>query len=296
MLHLLVVFLAIQSTVLCNSVFRRYVPHFDNGRAVTHITSSSINEASGICASRVHKNVIYTHNDSGDTHRIFAFSAENGNRLGTITIDGAHSRDWEDIACGPCAGGSGHCIYIADTGGNAGGDENTIYRIREPSHLGDQHVSLDSTLKFSWDQHDCETVMVDNHGEVYVVSKVSAGHHPKFVHLPSYAWGTGRRDYVSNGVYMTITSRSYNPVGGDISPSGHEVLIKAYGHVYYWYVPNGDYSEQLKKPPVEIPHHWEQQGESVCFEPNGSGYYTLSEGHNQPLYYFHRQGQAPITG
>jgi hypothetical protein len=65
--------------------------------------------------------------------------------------------------------------------------------------------------------------MVDNHGEVYVVSKVSAGHHPKFVHLPSYAWGTGRRDYVSNGVYMTITSRSHNPVGGDISPSGHEV-------------------------------------------------------------------------
>ena len=71
-----------------------------------------------------------------------------GNRLGLITIDGAHEHDWEDIACGPCTGGSGNCIYLADTGGNAGPDANTVWRIKEPSHIGDQHVKLDSFLKF----------------------------------------------------------------------------------------------------------------------------------------------------
>lgn len=79
----------------------------------------------------------------------FISSGSNGQRKALIWIDGAHSTDWEDIACGPCAGGSGNCVYIADTGGNAGGDANTIYRIREPDHLnGDMHVSIDSTLQF----------------------------------------------------------------------------------------------------------------------------------------------------
>ena len=46
--------------------------HFDNGHHAGTVTSSQITEASGICASRTHKDVLYTHNDSGDTHRIFA--------------------------------------------------------------------------------------------------------------------------------------------------------------------------------------------------------------------------------
>ncbi|XP_053406428.1 uncharacterized protein LOC128559230 [Mercenaria mercenaria] len=150
MLRILLVILAIESTVLCNPV-KRYVPHFADGNRVTTVTSHSINEASGLCASRIHKDVLYTHNDSGDTHRIFAFSTTTGHRIGTIIIDGAHAQDWEDIACGPCPGGSGHCIYIADTGGNAGGDANTIYRIREPSQIhNEMHVQLDSTLQFSY--------------------------------------------------------------------------------------------------------------------------------------------------
>ena len=60
------------------------------------------------------------------------------------------SQDWEDIACGPCAGGSGHCIYIADTGGNAGGLSNTIYRIKEPDTIREQTVAVDSALMFRY--------------------------------------------------------------------------------------------------------------------------------------------------
>jgi len=86
--------------------------------------------------------------------RIFALQqrSTNGHLKKTIYVDGAHAQDWEDIACGPCAGGQGHCIYIGDLGGNAGGDANTIYRIREPSESlsggGDLHVQLDGKLEF----------------------------------------------------------------------------------------------------------------------------------------------------
>lgn len=84
------------------------------------------------------------------TRIIFINSATSGARLGTIYINGAHSQDWEDIACGPCTGGSGNCVYIGDTGGNAGGDANTIYRIREPSSIHDQSVNVDGVLEFRY--------------------------------------------------------------------------------------------------------------------------------------------------
>ncbi|XP_052772653.1 uncharacterized protein LOC128211678 [Mya arenaria] len=274
---------------------------FDHGVVRGHVTSHSITEASGLCASRQHHNVLYTHNDSGDTNRIFAISATTGQRLMTIYVDGASAHDWEDIACGPCTGGSGHCIYIADTGGNAGGDSNTIYRVHEPTqdlnngNGGEMHTHVDSVLKFSWDQHDCETVMVDNKGEVYLVSKVGAGHHAKLVHLPSHAWGTNQREYVNEGVYLSVTSRSYNPVGGDISPDGTEVLLKAYGHVYYWHVPDRNYYSHMTSYPAELSYTPEQQGEAVAWEPSGAGFYTLSEGTNAALYY-HRRTSTDIVG
>jgi len=260
-----------------------------------HINSGSINEASGICASRTHPNVLYTHNDSGGKNRIFAISTT-GQLLATIYINGATAHDWEDIACGPCPGGSGNCIYIADTGGNAGGDANTIYRIREPGSIHDQTVQLDSKLKFSWDQHDCETVMIDPHGEVYVVSKVHPGQHCKLVHLPSRLWGDAHHEWVPDGVIMKITSNSNNPVGGDISPNGKEVVIKAYGHVYYWSTPDSNYAAHLAEMPVNLPYHQEPQGEAVCWDQKGEGYYTLSEGHNQPLYYYRRTGGFELIG
>ncbi|KAH3855621.1 uncharacterized protein LOC127871057 [Dreissena polymorpha] len=284
------------------SPVKRYTPTFSGGSVVAHISSNTIIEASGLCASRIHAGVLYTHNDSGDRNRIFAMSTSTGRRLMTIEIDGAHALDWEDIACGPCDGTSGHCIYVADTGGNAGGDANTIYKIREPTddlihgNGGTMHVHLESKLEFSWDQHDCETVMVDNHGEVYVVSKVSAGNHPKLVHLPHSAWGTNHRVFVNEGVHLPVTTGSYDPVGGDISPDGHEVLLKTYGHVYYWYVPDGDYYKHMTSAPLALPYTPERQGEAVCFDSQAAGYYTMSEGKGAPLYYYRRTNGAPVVG
>lgn len=265
-----------------------HAANFDGGHHAGTVTSHLITEASGICASRTHRDVLYTHNDSGDTHRIFAISATSGARLGTIYINGAHSQDWEDIACGPCTGGSGNCVYIGDTGGNAGGDANTIYRIREPSSIHDQSVNVDGVLEFSWDQHDCETLLVDPRGEVYVVSKVGPGHHGKFVHLPASAWNQHHHVWVNDGVYLPITASSNSPVGGDISPSGTELLLKTYGHVYYWSIPDQNYEAHIHNYPQSLPYHAERQGEAVCWKVDGSGFYTLSEGANSVLY-FHRR-------
>ena len=39
-------------------------------------------------------------------------------------------------------------------------------------------------------------------------------------------------------------------------------------------------------PGHKAPYIQETQGESVCWDPKGDGYYTLSEGLNQPIYYY----------
>jgi hypothetical protein len=125
---------------------------FKQARFVGKVTSSVITEVSGLAASRRHNDVLYTHNDSGGKSRIFAIDATSGQRRATITISGAESVDWEDIAAGPCPGGQGHCIYIGDIGGNSGRRADTIYRVQEPDELQDEMtIALDSFLKFRYD-------------------------------------------------------------------------------------------------------------------------------------------------
>ncbi|KAH3855622.1 uncharacterized protein LOC127871059 [Dreissena polymorpha] len=291
-----VLFVAVYLSVAVVSISQAqiYAPTFANGTVVARLRSRIIDEASGICASRIHKDVLYTHNDSGDKARIYAISTKTGQRLMTIEIDGASAVDYEDISCGPCDSTSGHCIYVADVGGNSGAVSNTVYKIREPEvdlthgKGGTFHVPIKSKLEFSWDQHDCETIMVDNKANVYVVSKVNAGQYPKLVRLPHRAWGTKHRVKVDEGVYLSLKATRHDPVGGDISRDGREVLLKTHHHVYYWYVPDGDYYKHMTSQPLQLPYIQEPQGEAVCFDPQATGYYTTSEGRYQPLYYYRR--------
>lgn len=118
---------------------------------IGHVTTHEVEEASGLAASRLHPGVLYTVNDSGGKKHVMALDANTGKRLATFIISGAVNFDWEDIACGPCGGGTGHCIYIADTGDKRLlGAANRIYRVREPASMTDQHLILESTLKFTY--------------------------------------------------------------------------------------------------------------------------------------------------
>ena len=85
----------------CNSTFCLIpAPHFDHGKTMGHVSSHTVREESGLCASRRHTDILYTHNDSGDSARFFAIDANTGRLNATLTVTGATSHDWEDIACG----------------------------------------------------------------------------------------------------------------------------------------------------------------------------------------------------
>jgi len=160
-----------------------------------------------------------------------------------------------------------------------------------PSYIYENVANLHFVVDFSsWDESDCETLMVDNHADVYVVSKRHYGN-GKIFQLPKSAWGNQNAVHLYNGVTVPVSTTSYGPVGGDISPNGEEVLLKTYGHVYYWHVASGsNIMNTLSHHPVSLPYRHEMQGESVCWDARGSGYYTVSEGTNSHLHYFTRTG------
>ena len=155
-----------------------------------------------------------------------------------------------------------------------------MLRVREFFSMLNQFV-------FRWSETDCETLLVDPLGEMYIVSKIK-GQAAKAAHVPKSAFESGTTVALTNIVLLSFHTSNNDPTGGDLSPNGHEILMVSHHKMYYWTVTNGDVLATLQTNPVEVPYIDEPQGEAVCWDANGQGYYTLSEGHNQPLYYYRR--------
>ena len=65
-------------------------PRYSAGVSAGFVTNLSIREASGVAASRRYGNVLWVHNDSGDTNRVFAI-ATNGASFATYVLGGAEA-------------------------------------------------------------------------------------------------------------------------------------------------------------------------------------------------------------
>jgi hypothetical protein len=113
-----------------------------NPEARIHV--AAVKESSGIVASRRYPGVFWTHNDSGDTARLFAFHRD-GSAVSKdlddyrgVNILGATNRDWEDIAIGEDG-----TMYVGDIGNNNSTRRDlAIYVVAEP----DPEASLNITL------------------------------------------------------------------------------------------------------------------------------------------------------
>jgi hypothetical protein len=117
-----------------------------NGKFKTNI----INESSGIVKSRIHDTVFWTHNDSGDSARLFAVDRDGSpiKPLDTakykgIAVFGAFNVDWEDIT----TDNNGN-LYIGDIGNNKRNKELfSIYRIKEPSPTDILFIDVEQIIK-----------------------------------------------------------------------------------------------------------------------------------------------------
>ncbi|XP_033724782.1 uncharacterized protein LOC117314787 [Pecten maximus] len=296
MLALILACLSVLGRMYCFNIptQSRASPHFLLGTALGHV--SHPDQTSGLCASRVHPNILYAHNDKGDGPKLYAISALTGEQKKTIHIYGAHNHDWEDIACGPCDGSGGHCIYIGDIGDHSGdGARNIIYKIREPAVMdlmgGDITVDVEAQLRFIWNppQQDSETLMVDPQGNVYVISKVANGKGQVGM-IDSSAWENSTIAVVANLTTLPLSTGNEDPSGGDISLDGNEILIQTHHQVFYWQrTPGSSVRDTLMQNPISVPFHYNKHVDSVAWDAQGRGYYTLSEEEHDKLYYYARQ-------
>jgi autotransporter-associated beta strand protein len=267
------------------------LPSFSSGIQTGTIQNSSITEASGIAASRVNANVLWTHNDSGNPAQVFPMTSA-GTNLGTYSVSGASNIDWEDIAVGPGPSAGAQYLYIGDIGDNNAVRSNiSIYRVPEPAVSDTQSpvtTSISGATKFTFTYpggaRDAESLFVDPlTKDLYIISKRENPHN-----LYRAAYSQPTDSYAALAQMAAYTDTDWL-TGADISPDGNELIVRGgstASGLMFLRPPGGSITDAFISTPIAIPLHSETQGEAIGFDPNGRGYFTTSEGSSQPIYYF----------
>lgn len=265
---------------------------------IATLEDRSIDESSGIVASRRNPGLFWTHNDSGDGPFVYAFDRA-GRKRGTWRVEGAKARDWEDIAIGPGPEPGRPYLYVGDTGDN---DEErefvTVYRFPEPeiaetdaASTRDQPRTTERAeairLKYPDDRgvHNSEALLVHPAtGAIYVVTKTPNGAAVFKLAAPFDASAPNALGRVATlagpGFFGSLVT------GGDISPDGRRVALCDYASGYELTLPEGskNFDDIWTQKPTLVPLGPRRQGESVCYTLDGNALLATSEGTPAPLF------------
>jgi hypothetical protein len=275
--------------------------------SIGHVEHDDLVESSGLAASFRHGGngddgtggeILWTHNDSGDEPRIFAFDSL-GRHRGICQLMGAEAIDWEDLGSFTLRGRP--YLYVADVGDNAKKREHcTIYLIAEPE-LGETSASARG-LRFTYEDGplDCEAVALDRTQQVFIL--VEKAHVPAFpTRVYQLPWKSRPEDGRRVAKRIGSLRRGHFPVpwvtGMDISSDGRRAVLATYSSLGLEYHRQADenWQEAFAKPPREIllPGVGERrQGESIAYGRDGITLYLTSERHPCPLFVIRPQGQS----
>lgn len=258
------------------------------GRQTGIIHTPEIDEASGIVASRRHKDVLWIHNDSGSKPILYALNPQ-GKSLGRFDVTQAQAQDWEDIALGPGPKPQQDYLYIGDIGDNlAKRDSITVYRVPEPQVSQSGPLMLGRTapvqamrLAFPDQAKDAETLLVDPlNGDIYIIAK-----REPFSRVYRAAY--------PQSLVKTITLElvAVMPWGfaiaGDISRDGQRIIVRGmFNAALFQRPPHAPLAETFKGKMIPLPLAPDLKAEAICFDAQGQGYYTTREQANAPIYYF----------
>ncbi|MGE5612158.1 MAG: hypothetical protein ACM359_23120 [Bacillota bacterium] len=293
-----------QDTLYVDRMFIRSqtgIPHFNDGTIIGRVTSSQIIEASGLVASRKHPGVLWTHNDGGNPANIIAIDTT-GHRLATYHLKDTNNVNWEDIAIGPGPTPDTDYLYIADIGDNSTDRKSiTVYRVLEPAvSLDPVNDTIDLSgavaikLKYPDHAHDAEALIFDpnpTNGGLFIITK--SDNPSRIFQAPLSA--------LSSSQTITLIDRGSIPdhtlaSAADLSFDGTEILVRyntgnaaTESIFYYQRLPGQTLWDALHGAGHRLPYTLEPNGEAIAWSADASGYYTLSEGQDQPLYFYPRQ-------
>ncbi|MCA9228051.1 MAG: hypothetical protein KDA47_20660 [Planctomycetales bacterium] len=255
-------------------------PRYGEPRKVAELLDEDIDESSGVAASHRHAGVFWTHNDSGDGPRLYAFDRD-GKTVARVDVQGATSVDWEDMSSFQFGGKS--WLALADVGDNARRREFcTLYVVEEPE-LDQRHAAPKLTIRFRYEDgpHDCEAIAVDAAaGEVLLVSKVFG------LSCRVYRVELDWKSRESKRTAALVASLSLPlATAADISSDGRRMLVATYLDGYeYSRRKDESWKDALSRKPRAVSLPRRAQGEAACYAADGRAIYLTSEKLPTPLW------------
>lgn len=278
--------------LLVGAAAARWAAAADGGedpREVGRLRLKQLDEVSGIVASRVQPDVLWMHND-GDAKYVYAVRPS-GQLVARVRLRPG-IRDLEDIAIGPGPQAGRDYLYLGDIGDN---DERRpeirVWRFAEPIVGSVPEARLSAAdvdefrLSYPDGPHNAEAMMVDPRtGDLLIVTKEKRRarvYAARADSLNSKASTTLEKVAVIDCRYVS---------GGDISRDGSLVVLRRESRGWLWHRRDGEsIPDALGRGPQEIPVRCAGQalnGEAIALGCEGRGYYTISEGKQQPICLF----------
>jgi len=237
------------------------------------IGDPTIDESSGIVASRLRPGLYWTHNDSGGKPEIFAIDAA-GMLVGKpVRILGATNVDWEDIASDEAGN-----LWIADIGNNLNARTDLcLYVVPEPDPLLQQSARVARKLSFSYPdqtlfppprlEFDAEALFIA-FGRPYILTK-----HRGSTSTKLYRMDRGMEDgrYAPPLTLLGVFDVRGMVTGADASPDGRRIVVLTYTAVWLFEargnrgVDEDWFGGAIRWLPIRA-----RQCEGICFDRDGS--------------------------
>lgn len=206
-------------------------------RALAPFRDTSLDEVSGIAASRQHPGLLWLVEDSGADATLHATDTTGAN-LGTWTVRNAHNRDWEALTLGPCT--TGDCLYIGDIGDNQARRAHvTVYRVPEPDPSDASRVTTRATaldVAYPDGPHNAESLAVLPDTTLLIISKSMRG--SEAFTVPADAWRQRGPTRATSRGPLPIPPGSLATLVTDaaVAPDGARVAVRTYTAIYFFRV------------------------------------------------------------
>ena len=263
-------------------------------KEIAILKDREINESSGLILSQRNVDCFWTHNDSGDSPRLFLIHRD-GRTIARVKIEGATAIDWEDITMATINGSP--MLIVGDIGGNALKREHvTLYVISEPQFPFDakrpltsieSSVSVEATIEvtFVGGVTNYEGLAVDaNAGSIVIFEKALHGARVYSLPLPLLS----KKKLYVQAIEIGQTSVPY-ACACDISKDSRSMVATTYlvGFLFTRRTKaNGsleEWSETFQREPTSFPLPKLRQTEAVCFSTDGKSVLLTSELSPTPL-------------
>ena len=262
---------------------------------IGRLRDAQLDEISGVVESTKNPDVLFVHNDSGDSPRLFAINRA-GEILAELTLETVPKLvDAEDIAVGPGPGGASF-LYLGDTGNNFAGcglgiprRKAVVYRIPEPtipSSARNLKVALREAfpivLTFPKGARNVEAFFVDPpSGELFIISKDPDGDSQVLVaSAAQLAGGGGPLSWLGELHFgKPPLPGSTMPTSASTTKDGRTILVRTYSSVFLFpRAPGESVMSALRRAPQTYPSPREAQGEAIAFVDDETAFVTISEG------------------